>query len=190
MQSQAGFRNKEKIFLPIYIGKKSVPVMWGTEKKDVQMNKVIKFIITIILLPCFFSISVMFVNDIIANKPEKELLNFILPEKTQLVESNSVAGKLYGNGNGMQYIGQLLVTTELTEEEIYAYYSALDEWIVIKKQDSPVISEYFPKDKFKNFDSTKNNYMVELVRYNPGTYDTYLSENFFWKMLDFDIRAH
>lgn len=154
------------------------------------MKKATGIILAFILLPCIFSVAVMFVNDIVANKPEKELLNFPLPEKTQLVESNSVAGKLYGNGNGMQYIGQLLVTTELTEKELYAHYSAIDEWIAIKKQDSPVISEYFPKQVFKNFDSSKNNYMVELVRYNPGTYDSYLSENFFWKLLDSDIRGH
>ncbi len=154
------------------------------------MKKATGIIIALILLPCTFTVAIMFVNDIVANKPEKELLNFALPEKTQLVESNSVAGKLYGNGNGMQYIGQLLITSELTEEELYAHYSALDEWIVIKKQESSVISEYFPKDKFKNFDSTKNNYMVELVRYNSGTYDSYLSENFFWKLLDCDIRGH
>ncbi len=154
------------------------------------MKKATVIILAFILLPCIFSVAVMFVNDIVANKPEKELLNFPLPEKTQLVESNSVAGKLYGNGNGMQYIGQLLVTTELSEEELYAHYSAIDEWIVIKKKDSPVISEYFPKQVFKNFDSSKNNYMVELVRYNPGTYDSYLSENFFWKLLDCDIRGH
>ncbi len=154
------------------------------------MKKATGIIIALILLPCTFTVAIMFVNDIVANKPEKELLNFALPEKTQLVESNSVAGKLYGNGNGMQYIGQLLITSELTEEELYAHYSALYEWIVIKKQESSVISEYFPKDKFKNFDSTKNNYMVELVRYNPGTYDSYLSENFFWKLLDCDIRGH
>ncbi|MBE6776146.1 MAG: hypothetical protein E7543_08165 [Ruminococcaceae bacterium] len=154
------------------------------------MKKSVKIIISVLLIPCIFSVTVMLVNDIAANKTEKELSVFPLPEKTQLAETNSVAGKLYGNGNGMQYIGQLLVTTELTEEELYAHYSEVDEYIVIKKMDSPVISEYFPKQEFKSFDSTKNNYMVELVRYNPGTFDSYFSENFFWKLLDCDIRGH
>ncbi len=156
------------------------------------MKKSVKIIIGLLLLQLVFDIAIMLTNDIIANKPEKELLNIPLPEKTQLVESNSVAGKLYGNGNGMQYIGQLLVTTELTEEELRAYYEEYDginEEIQVKKQDSPVIYEYFPKHEFKKFDSSKNNYMVELVRFNPGTFDTY-SENFFWKLLDWDIRGH
>ncbi len=151
-----------------------------------KVSKVIIILVLIILIP---NMCIMFLNDIIANKPEKALLNFTLPEKTQLVESNSVAGKLYGNGNGMQYIGQLLVTSELSEEELYAYYSEIDEWIVVRKQDSPVIYEYFPKQEFKKFDSTKNNYMIELVRFNPGTFDSYLSKNFFWKSLDWDIRG-
>ena len=153
------------------------------------MNKITKVIIAFVLLPWIFAISVMFTNDIIANRPEKELLNFALPKKTYVVESNSVAGKLYGNGNGMQYIGQLLVTTELTEEELYDHYSVIDKWVTVKKQVSPIITEYFPKHSFKNFDSSKNNYMVELVRYNPGTFDSYLSKKFFWKILDWDIRG-
>ena len=147
------------------------------------MKKFIKIIIVLLLLPLLFDFAVMFVNDIIANKPEKELINVPLPEKTQLVESNSVAAKLYGNGNGMQYIGQLLVTTELTEEELRDYYNGLNEEIQVKKQNSSVIYEYFPKQAFKKYDETKNNYMVELVRFNPGT-------SLLWKILDWDIRGH
>lgn len=154
-----------------------------------KASRVIIILTLILLIP---NMCIMLTNDIIANKPEKELLAFALPEKTELVESNSVAGKLYGNGNGMQYIGQLLVTTELTEEELRAYYEEYDGIngeIQVKKQDSPVIYEYFPKHEFKKFDSSKNNYMIELVRFNPGTFDTYF-ENFFWKLLDWDIRGH
>ena len=150
------------------------------------MKKSVKIIILLLLLPLILDISVMLVNDIIANKPENELLGFELPGKTHLVESNSVAGKLYGNGNGMQYIGQLLVATELSEEELREYYSGFDGVgveIQVKKQNSPIIYEYFPKQEFKNFDSNENNYMIELVRFNPGT-------NAFWNLLDWDIRGH
>lgn len=151
-----------------------------------KASRVIIILTLILLIP---NMCIMLTNDIIANKPEKELLAFALPEKTELVESNSVAGKLYGNGNGMQYIGQLLVTSDLSEEELYAHYSEIDEWVVIRKQESPVIYEYFPKQKFKNFDSAKNNYMVELVRFNPGTLDSCSFDNFYWKILDWDIRG-
>lgn len=157
------------------------------------MKKSVKIFIALLLLPLLFNIAIMFTNDIIANMSERELLDIPLPEKTQLVESNSDAGKLYGNGNGMQYIGQLLVTTELTEEELWTYY--IDyygerNWeFLVKRQESPVIYEYISNKTFRNFDSTKNNYMIELVKFNPGTFKDY-SESFFWKILDWDIRGH
>ena len=153
------------------------------------MKKSVKIIIVLLLLPLVFDIAIMLTNTIIADRVETQLLEIELPEKTQLADSMSTAQKLYGNGNGMQYIGQLLVTTELTEEELIGYFNGINEEIQVKKLDSPVISEYIPKLEFKNFDSTKNNYMIELVKYNPGTFKNY-SESFFWKILDWDIRGH
>lgn len=153
------------------------------------MKKSVKIIIVLLLLPLVFDIAIMLTNTIIADRVETQLLEIELPEKTQLADSMSTAQKLYGNGNGMQYIGQLLVTTELTEEELIGYFNGINEEIQVNKLDSPVISEYIPRLEFKNFDSTKNNYMIELVKYNPGTFKNY-SESFFWKILDWDIRGH
>ena len=155
-----------------------------------KMKKSVKIIIILLLLPLVFDIAVMLTNTVIADRVEAKLLEYELPEKTQLADSLSTAQRLYGNGNGMQYIGQLLVTTELTEEELNAYYDELNEEIRVKRLDSPVVSEFIPRVEFKNFDSSKNNYMIELVNVNPGTFDNYLSENFFWKILDWDIRGH
>ncbi len=153
------------------------------------MKKSVKIIIVLLLLPLVFDIAIMLTNTIIADRVETQLLEIDLPEKTQLADSMSTAQRLYGNGNGMQYIGQLLVTTELTEEELRGYFNCINEEILVKKLDSPVISEYIPKLEFKNFDSSKNNYMIELVKHNPGTFKDY-SESFFWKILDWDIRGH
>ena len=154
------------------------------------MKKSFKIIIALFLLPLVFDVVIMLTNTIIADRVETQLLEIDLPENTQLADSMSTAQRLYGNGNGMQYIGQLLVTTELTQEELRAYYNDINEEIDVKKLDSPVISEYIPKLEFKNFDSSKNNYMIELVEFNPGTFDSYFSKNFFWKILDLDIRGH
>lgn len=156
----------------------------------IKMKKSVKIIIALLLLPLVFDIAIMLTNTIIADRVETQLLEIDLPENTQLADSMSTAQRLYGNGNGMQYIGQLLVTTELTEEKLRAYYNGINEEIDVKKLDSPVVSEYIPKLEFKKFDSTKNNYMVELVKLNPGTFDSYFSKNFFWKILDIDIRGH
>ena len=59
-------------------------------------------------------ISISFINNNIAYKVEKELCETPLPEKTELIESISRAGKLTGNGNGMQYFGAILIQSELS----------------------------------------------------------------------------
>ena len=47
-----------------------------------------------------------------------------------MIESLSQAGKLTGNGNGMQYFGAILIRSELSLEEWDAYYSDYrsNEW--------------------------------------------------------------
>lgn len=52
-------------------------------------------------------ISIPLINNHSAHKVEKTLCETPLPEKTELIESLSRAGKLTGNGNGMQYFGFL-----------------------------------------------------------------------------------
>ena len=44
--------------------------------------------------------------------------------------STSQAGKLTGNGNGMQYFGAILIRSDLSLEELDAYYSGYrsNEW--------------------------------------------------------------
>lgn len=61
---------------------------------------------------------------------EEALCEISLPEKTELIESLSQAGKLTGNGNGMQYFGAILIRSELSLEELDAYYSDYrsNEW--------------------------------------------------------------
>ena len=75
-------------------------------------------------------ISISFINNNIAYKVEKELCETPLPEKTELIESISRAGKLTGNGNGMQYFGAILIQSELSLKELDDYYSdhRSNEW--------------------------------------------------------------
>ena len=76
------------------------------------------------------SLSIPLINNLIAYKVEKALCEIPLPEKTELIESLSQAGKLTGNGNGMQYFGAILIRSELSLEELDAYYSDYrsNEW--------------------------------------------------------------
>ena len=70
-----------------------------------------------------FTVSVPIVNDGIANKTAKSIKRVELPNDTEYIESFSKAGKLIGNGNGMQYLGGILIRSELSLEELQTYYS-------------------------------------------------------------------
>ena len=98
-----------------------------------------KKIIPIILLIVVFAGSVPFVNDFSAKNVENSLIEIALPEDTQMVESISKAGKLVGNGNGMQYFGAMLIKSEQTFEELAAYYADVNAEIVVKVQTSQAI---------------------------------------------------
>lgn len=76
------------------------------------------------------SLSIPLINNYTAYKVEKALCEIPLPEETKLIESLSQAGKLTGNGNGMQYFGAILIRSELSLEELDAYYSDYrsNEW--------------------------------------------------------------
>ena len=82
----------------------------------------IPVIIVIVLLVGFFA-SIPLTNDLTAKNIEKQLLEINLPDHTSIVESLSATGKLVGNGNGMQYFGAMLVKSELTLDELSAYYA-------------------------------------------------------------------
>ena len=75
-------------------------------------------------------ISIPFINNHSAYIVEKVLCEIPLPEEAELIESLSQAGKLTGNGNGMQYFGAILVRSDLSLEELDAYYSDYrsNEW--------------------------------------------------------------
>ncbi len=62
-------------------------------------------------------------NNFIAHGIKKELEALPLPADTTLVESVSVAGKM--NGSGVQYVAALLLHSELSQQELQNYYTAL-----------------------------------------------------------------
>ncbi|MDE6748908.1 MAG: hypothetical protein K2K21_07595 [Lachnospiraceae bacterium] len=93
-----------------------------------------KVLVTIVLTAVIIFISVLvaapIVNDNMAKKTADELADLPLPDNTECIESIYKAGKLIGNGNGMQYIGAVLIKSELSLEELKEYYKgyAENEW--------------------------------------------------------------
>lgn len=67
------------------------------------------------------------VNNISARQVMDSLCDLPLPERTRQVEAVSRAGKLAGSGNGMDFLGVVLLESELTLEELDAYYEQFQE---------------------------------------------------------------
>ena len=98
--------------------------------------------ITVPVLLIAFLISIPLVNDHSAAAVEERLAEIPLPENTEYIESVSVAGKLTGNGNGMQYFGAMLIKSGLSLEELDYYYASYreSEWdLVVEKQEGQTI---------------------------------------------------
>lgn len=94
----------------------------GEKGKD-RLRRVIRS--TMIAVAVFLLVVALVIpvgNNVVALGVENELKGQALPPQTELIESTSLAGKLTGNGNGMQYFGAILVRSDLTEEELSEYY--------------------------------------------------------------------
>ena len=98
-----------------------------------------------------------------------------------MVSSYSVAGKVVGNGNGMQYFGAILIESELTLEELSDYYSEVNLRYRVQKQDEKAIKVLdHGSHAFKVKESTLvNHYIVYTL---DDAKNTFLRE--------FDIRGH
>lgn len=67
------------------------------------------------------------VNDRAAKKVAKDLEALPLPADTVQLETVYRAGKLAGNGNGMQYFGGMLLESGLPLEELRDYYAGFPD---------------------------------------------------------------
>ena len=68
-------------------------------------------------------ISIPVVNDLTAAQVKNRLEGLPLPENSMQVDSLSKAGKMTGNGNGMQYLGAILVESDLSLGEMKSHYA-------------------------------------------------------------------
>lgn len=95
----------------------------------------------VILLFAFLSLGSLS-NDYTAKQTAKELRDLPLPEQTEWAETVWKAGKLVGNGYGMQYFGAILIKSELSLEQLQAYYAAFakeERRCLVEKQEGKEI---------------------------------------------------
>ena len=132
------------------------------------------------------------VNNIIAGNLERQLRDCPLPPDTRLVDSASIAGRLYGNGNGMQWHGYLLVESDLSMDELVEWYNERiaageDDIITVERQETPyIVGAYQPSWQFKRFSGAENGYQVCLGRNSTVGFEKSLWEGF----LNCDLRGH
>lgn len=138
--------------------------------------------VTIILFTLVFIASPI-VNDDVAKKTADELLEIPLPDNTEFMESIYEAGKLVGNGNGMQYFGAILIKSDLSLDELKEYYSefADNEWTCVVENQIHTDVDKSIMDTALSFktDIEGNDYYIV---YSWGDNDTIFHE--------FDLRGH
>ncbi|MDE6685873.1 MAG: hypothetical protein K2K17_00985 [Lachnospiraceae bacterium] len=122
-------------------------------------------------------------NDNVAKKTAGELVDLPLPNNTEFIESIYEAGKIVGNGNGMQYFGAILIKSELSLDELKEYYGAFTEhdWECVVENQKTTNVEFFnghTNVTFKTDIEGDDYYIV----YSWGSNDTIFHE--------FDLRGH
>lgn len=158
------------------------------------MKKRTKIIIAVLLtviivLPVISYIGIVHTNNYIADKIKKDLIAYRLPDDTVLIDSISEAGKLTGNGNGMQYMGAILVETELSEKELREYYSSQFDFIeVIRQEDAKMDFIDHGDYSYAGFPDVEGKSYYSIVCWDSNRSDIY--GDFGAVLLDFDIRAH
>ena len=148
--------------------------------------------VAVILMVMCFALGyrgIVHANNRIAQHLEEILLEFSLPPETELLDSEAIAGKLTGNGNGMQYRGILLLSSFLSEEELLAHYSDLGEGdlsVLVYPQKSQIIDEYYGEYWFEYWDNTKPNWRIELYSDSIVGCEETIGES----ILNIDLRGH
>ena len=85
-------------------------------------------VVTLVLLALLaIPVTVTRVNDAAARDVEEQLLALPTPEGGEVVESMARAGKVVGNGNGMQYVGALLVRSDRGIGAVSGHYATASE---------------------------------------------------------------
>lgn len=141
-------------------------------------------VLTVALLFLSILIAAPFVNDNVAKKTADELVDLPLPNNTEFIESIYEAGKLVGNGNGMQYFGAILIKSALSLEELKEYYLGFadNDWTcVVENQintDVAIRDGRIPSLTFKTDIDGDNYYIV----YSWGNNNTIFHE--------FDMRGN
>lgn len=145
------------------------------KKKKIIIPLILGIIAVCICISPFFVIPT--VNDRKANAIVRKLTEHPLPPNTKIIEKYSAAGKLIGNGDGMDYFGAILIQSNAGFYAIQQNYA--DSGFSVERQAGRLIKQTDKNLNFKTEITDGNHYIV---------YKTEWAENpLFWV---FDIRGN
>ena len=84
------------------------------------------------------------VNDMTAYSVSQTVWETPLPPGTVKIEKASMAGKLVGSGNGMQYFGAILIKSDTSLDDLKKYYAeySQNEWsYLVEEQSTKEVNE-------------------------------------------------
>lgn len=157
------------------------------------------FMIPFLIVSVFviFIISIIFYdsvkNNISLSKFEKQLINYPLPPNTEFFETQSILGKLNGNGNGMDFFTSILIKSSLTAEELKYHYEKVKFEGAKKNSINPVAIDVIPvtgktlKSKYLERTQLKFNILTELDNYSDYYFITLYNGGY---IADFDLRGN
>lgn len=144
-----------------------------------------KIILSVWLL---FRLMIILINNGIAIKIQLDLLYTPLPDDTQLIDSTAIAKKIYGDGNGMQYTGAILVRSSLQKEDLKSHYIAFfsDIEVDVESYDDnlSVLRKFF---FFVQDDNSSQLFIIGVTRdFEAGS----IKRSFLTGFLELDLRGH
>ncbi len=84
-----------------------------------------KFFLFLLAIPVALLLLVVLIhlpNTIIEKSFAAQLFRYPLPPQTLLLEKHSICGRLYGTGDGMEFMAVILIESDLTEDQLTTYY--------------------------------------------------------------------
>ena len=144
-------------------------------------------LIVMFVLPIISYVGIVVMNNSIADKIEKDLVSYELPTSTKLIDSVSAAAKLTGNGNGMQYMGAILVDSDLSKEELKEHYSSEFDYIEVNEQET-VNLDFIQNVSFNADIKLGDKTYYSIICWDDDRRETF--GDFISDLLDFDIRGH
>ena len=109
-----------------------------------MLKKLLVVIIFIVVISIsLFVVVIPLANNYYANRLRKNYEKHLCQKNTEIIDSVSLAGKLVGNGNGVQYFGAILLKSKLSLNDLEDYYSVYqkNEWsYVVEPQENQIIT--------------------------------------------------